>query len=315
MKILFIGGCSRSGSTLLGRVLGEPADAVCVGETRYLWSRGLLNNVQCGCGEPFRSCPFWSAVGEHAFGGWDRVDAARLSEIDRLTNLPGALPIGWLPWLRPRLRAMITEYATCLTALYEAISHVSGANMIVEMSRDPTFARLLMRMPDSDVRILHLVRDSRAVAYSWTRTRRLPSPIGDQQFMPRFKVSETAISWMIRNAVFHVFSVARRPYLKLTHEGFLADPRATLRRLSAFAEEPLLAGGCEITDTQVKLGGHHIFSGNPMRSTTGWLPLRLDTAWQTQMPPSQFAKVTTITWPLLRLYGYRVMPRGARAEA
>jgi hypothetical protein len=35
LKILFVGGCSRSGSTLLGRVLGEPQDAVCVGETRH----------------------------------------------------------------------------------------------------------------------------------------------------------------------------------------------------------------------------------------------------------------------------------------
>jgi hypothetical protein len=194
IKILYIGGCSRSGSTLLGRVLGEAPDAVCTGETGYLWSRGLLNNVECGCGAPFRACSFWGAVADEAFGGSSRIDAERLTAVDRVTNLPGALPFYRLSSVRPELRATVDEYSARLAALYAAVSRVSEANVIVEMSRDPTFACLPMRIPGADVRIVHLVRDSRAVAYSWTRRMRLPSPIGEQQFMPQFNVTETARS-------------------------------------------------------------------------------------------------------------------------
>jgi hypothetical protein len=313
VKILYIGGYSRSGSTLLGRVLGERSDTVCVGETRYLWSRGLLENVECGCGQPFRSCPFWSAVGEDAFGGWNRVDAERLTEVDRVTNLSRALPFYWVPWMRPGLSDTISDYAARLAALYAAISRVSGAKMIIDLSKDPTFACLLMRIPRSDVRIVHLVRDSRAVAYSWTRRRREPSPIGGRQFMGQFSPTYTATNWLTWNAAFHALAAGRSPYLRLTYEGFVADPRAVLHKLSAFADEMLVPADSQLTNTEVKLNGHHIFSGNPMRTATGWLPLRLDNEWQTQLSTAQLAKVTAITWPLLRLYGYPLVPAARSA--
>jgi Sulfotransferase family len=314
LKVLYVGGYARSGSTLLSRVLGESPGMVCIGETRYLWSRGLLNNVDCGCGVPFRSCPFWSAVGDEAFGGWDRVDAERLTEIDRVTNLPQALPLHWAPWLRRGMRDTISDYADRLAELYAAIARVSGAKMIVEMSKDATFACLLRRIPDSDVRVVHLVRDSRAVAYSWARKRRMPSPIGAQVFMPQSGPLETATKWLAWNTSLHVLAAARFPYLKLNYESFVADPRGALQKISAFAGEALVPSYSELTDTEVKLGDHHIFSGNPMRATTGWLPIRIDNEWQTQLTTAQFAKVTGLTWPLLSLYGYPLVPAARRAS-
>ncbi len=46
-----------------------------------------------------------------------------------------------------------------------------------------------------------------------------------------------------------------------------------------------MPSGSQLRDTEVNLGEHHIFSGNPMRASTGWMPVRLDTEWQTQLPP------------------------------
>jgi hypothetical protein len=316
VKVLYVGGYSRSGSTLLARVLGEPPGTVCVGETRFLWSRGLVDNVDCGCGAAFRSCAFWTEVGQEAFGGWDRVDAHRLSEVDRVTNLLSALPVYRAAWLRPSVGAMIDDYTAHLVQLYAAISRVSGAATIVEMSKHPTFACLLMRMPDTDVRILHLVRDSRAVAYSWTRRRHLSSPIDGKHFMPRFGAGETATKWLAWNLVFHALSTGRTPYMRLSYESFVADPRTALRQISAFADQSLFPVAGSLAGTQVKLSDHHIFSGNPMRSTTGWVPIRLDGEWQTALSSAQLAKVTAITWPLLGLYGYPLRAGyGGTAEA
>ena len=81
-----------------------------------------------------------------------------------------------------------------------------GRKTIIETSKDPTFACLLMRMPSSDVRIVHLVRDSRAVAYSWTRRRREPSPIRRTAFMPQFSPAHTAKSWSTWNLSFAALS-------------------------------------------------------------------------------------------------------------
>jgi hypothetical protein len=45
-----IGGASRSGSTLLAALLGKTKGFMAVGELRYIWSRGYLNNELCGYG-------------------------------------------------------------------------------------------------------------------------------------------------------------------------------------------------------------------------------------------------------------------------
>src|SRR5207245_4821641 len=72
--VLYLGGVGRSGSTLVDRILGQVPGLFSGGEIRDLWARGLIENRQCGCGTPFRSCSFWTEVGRRAFGGWDRID-------------------------------------------------------------------------------------------------------------------------------------------------------------------------------------------------------------------------------------------------
>jgi hypothetical protein len=311
-KVLYVGAFTRSGSTLMGRILGEAPGAVCVGETRYLWSRGLLDNVRCGCGQPFRSCSFWGAVGAEAFGGWERVDAERLAEVDDTTNGPRTLPLHWMPSLRAGFTEAVAYYVSHLTRLYAAIARVAEVGTIVDTSKDPNFASLLTYMSGVDVRILHLVRDSRAVAHSWTRSKRLASPIGDQTFMDRFRPLDTAPRWLIWNMAFHMFAARRLPYARITYESFVSAPRDTLQRLSAFAGESLELPTSQLEDHRVKLAGHHIFSGNPMSDNTGWLEIGLDDEWQTALPARAFAQVTAITLPLLGLYGYPIVPAARR---
>src|SRR5215472_6776033 len=62
LRIIYIGGFGRSGSTLLGRRLGEAGNAVPVGELFYVWRVCVINNLRCGCGPPFDQCDFWLSV-------------------------------------------------------------------------------------------------------------------------------------------------------------------------------------------------------------------------------------------------------------
>ena len=79
VRVLYIGGEGRSGSTVLSAVLGNHEGYVPVGELPDVWL-ALLRNDRCGCGEPFATCPFWTAVGDLAFGGWQSVDVAEVLE-------------------------------------------------------------------------------------------------------------------------------------------------------------------------------------------------------------------------------------------
>lgn len=288
---------------------------MCVGETRYLCTRGILDDVQCGCGRSFHSCAFWQAVGEEGFGGWGEVDTERLVEVDSATIRLRALPFHRVPALRPGFAAALEEYTSWLTTLYAAIARVSGGKTIVETSKNPNFASLLTRMRDTDLRIIHLVRDSRAVAYSWTRNKPMPSPIGDQELMPRFNPVRTAMRWLASNMAFPALAAERSPYIRLRYDDFVTDPRGALQKLSTFADTSLCLPDSALTENKVKLGEHHIFSGNPMRASTGWVELRIDDEWQTMLPRRQFAEVTAITWPLLRRYDYPTVPPGRRTAA
>ena len=91
VRVLYLAGSGRSGSTLLTTILGQLAGFFAAGELRYLWQRGVLENRPCGCGLPVNDCPFWSAVrrelpADNAAGIADRL-RTRL----RLRGLPALL--------------------------------------------------------------------------------------------------------------------------------------------------------------------------------------------------------------------------------
>ena len=73
-RVLFIGGYARSGSTVLDILLGQSEGFCSVGELRFIWQRGFVEDQRCGCGETFSQCPFWTRVVDVAFGGADGID-------------------------------------------------------------------------------------------------------------------------------------------------------------------------------------------------------------------------------------------------
>jgi hypothetical protein len=57
VRVLYIGGLGRSGSTLLDRMIGQLPGFFSAGEIREVWQQGLRENRPCGCGTPFRPWP------------------------------------------------------------------------------------------------------------------------------------------------------------------------------------------------------------------------------------------------------------------
>lgn len=47
-KVVLVAGSGRSGSTVLGNILGSVDGAFCGGEIRYLWERGLRDDRLTG---------------------------------------------------------------------------------------------------------------------------------------------------------------------------------------------------------------------------------------------------------------------------
>ena len=62
--------------------------------------------------------------------------------------------------------------------LYSSIMARTGCSVIVDSSKFASYGHLLASNPAFDVRVIHLVRDSRAVAHSWQRRKRRTQATG-----------------------------------------------------------------------------------------------------------------------------------------
>ena len=175
--------------------------------------------------------------------------------------------------------------------------------MIVDSSKRLTYAVLLSLLPFADLRVVHLVRDSRAVAYSWAKNKESPAVVGGR-LMPQRTPAQASRDWSIRNYSYAFLSGFTR-LSPLRYEDFVNNPMfylaKTLARLG-FDDE---AGSLPIVDgREISLSVDHTVSGNPSRFKTGNIELRPDEEWKVKMRGVDKNVVTALTAPLLVKYGY-----------
>ena len=305
VAVLYIGGCQRSGSTLLDRMISQSEGHVSAGEIVHLWARGLLDNELCGCGDRFRDCPFWTEVGDVAFGGWAHLDVERTLSLQRRVDRNRYIFFMLWPWLAPRYRRDLARYVAILTRLYSAI-HQVGGSVIVDSSKHASTAFLLRAVPSIDLRIVHLVRDSRGVAYSLLKRVRRPEAVDREAFMFRASPWRSGLEWLVFNALFHILDLMGTPTTRVRYEVLVRHPRDTLAQILGRNGRTATTGGDLgfIDGSTVVLDIDHTAAGNPVRFEHGAFLLRVDTAWRSAMLPRDRRVTTWMTWPLLKVYGY-----------
>ena len=309
MKILYIGGYSRSGSTLLLRLLGESPGLVPVGELFDVWNRSYAENQLCGCGLGFRECPFWREVTLQAYG----VEPGDLPWADyeaRRQDVQGhkAIPRLWVPALRSRrYRHELASYASDLGSLYRAIFSVSKGRLVLDSSKVPQFAWILAEVPGIEVHLVHLVRDSRAAAFSWTRHKVRPEISWKVQAMDRHSVGRSALEWNLFNTMLGSNRKILTSYTLVRYEDLVEDPSAELRKISRAVGEPI-AGDDLLDQGDVHLSTAHTASGNPSRFTVGPIKIRRDDEWLQGLAPRDRLEVTALSLNGLRKYRYPLAP-------
>src|ERR1022692_2745595 len=127
LRVIYLGGLGRSGSTLLERLLGELPGVSALGEVVHMWRRGVAENERCGCGEAFSSCGFWSKVGKSAFDGWDKISVDRMTRLRETTDRTRYIPLLAGRRLPAAGRERLTEYTDHYLRVYEAVAETTGA--------------------------------------------------------------------------------------------------------------------------------------------------------------------------------------------
>ena len=302
LKVLYVTGFGRSGTTILDNILGQLDGVFAAGELHYLWDRSLEQNRLCACGEAFSDCPVWQRVMASLGAGYE-PDTARLVQLRENLNPRRSI------WARLRGSSLsaspeVAEYAAAMERLYRGVADATDSRVVVDSSKSPALGHLLDLMPGIDPYVVHLVRDPRAVAFSWLK-RKVYDPSGDEpMYMSQHPPARSAKLWLVWNLTAEMIW-ARRPgrYLRLRYEDFTDRPRETLEKVVRLIldEVPPLPF---VGDFEVNLTRSHSMAGNPSRFETGTVAIRRDDTWRQQLPPSVQRLVTLLTWPLARRYGY-----------
>jgi len=304
----YIGGLGRSGSTLLETIAGC-FDEVCVlGEVVHLWERAVRDDRLCSCGERFSHCPFWLQVGDLAFGGWRCADADDMRRLWLQVDRTRKIPVTVASCDESTHARAMREYSDRFAAVYVAAAQVSGASVVIDSSKHASTAVVLRRHPGLDLRVVHMVRDSRGVAYSWAKEIAAePDHAADDNpfYMHRYPPWLAAMHWNTQNAAFGALARTTMPVWLLRYEDLLAEPVETTRQLAVFFGLPVSRITEFLSSTQVLVGRRtHQIAGNPMRFNTGPVALRRDDAWRDKLPAVDRRLVTAMTAPLMRRYGY-----------
>jgi hypothetical protein len=306
-RILFIVGMGRSGTTLLELLLGRLQGWVAGGELRRYWHGEAIPGWICGCGRPLADCEFWSQVrAELREGGilpdeYPRFLALQHSHL-RLRPVPMARLVlgasGAGDTLSPLYR-----YQLAMSRLYRAVARVGEARVVVDSSKQPPDAYLTTWNPEVEVFAVHLVRDPRAVAHSFSK--RIPEPQPDFEYMPSSGPLGTTIRWDLRQGLCETLLKRRLGgrYTRMRYEDLVRDPAAAVRSIARFAHEPDPDLGF-LHDGRVEFDPNHTFSGNPFRLRQAAIEIHPDEAWRAKMSAGDKALATATALPLLKRYGY-----------
>ena len=293
--VLFIVGASRSGSTLLERLLNELPGVMSVGELMRVWQRGFVENQLCSCGQPFQDCPFWGEVRQRLDAD-GVVDAGAVDALSRRAFKRGLRP-------RPTGEAILTHWSR----LFGAIADASGAHWLVDSSKDPVYAAQLAHLPGFQTRYLHLIRDPRAVAYSKMRRRLRPEIHWAEAYMATRSAWGSAGSWNRTHRLAEaVHKAVDRPWQRLRYEDLAADPRGALSPLVSALSLPLTDADplAFLGQGVARVGVGHSVSGNPMRFDHGELRVVPDQEWRHALPRRSRFEVSLRSYAGLRRYGY-----------
>lgn len=304
INLLYIMGHGYSGSTLLTFLLGVHPEIATVGEMGIApraKGKGRPDEFLCSCKTPIRECDFWQQVTEgmerrgYAFDVWETAHEFRargggltdavLRAVQRgpLFEAARQVALGTFPRARRELRRILRYNE----ALVRVVTAIKRCRTFLDSSKRPERAVYLRRVPSLDVKVIHLVRDGRAVSYSSMKNLGLGP-------------AEAAESWIADN---RSSEHARRYFpadrwMSLRYEDLCADPPAALGRIYRFAGVQPKNGAEE----DFRAVEQHII-GNRMRlSNTS--EIRLDERWKTALTAEQMQVIESRVGAMNRRYGY-----------
>jgi len=297
LRVIFIAGHGRSGSTILDALLAQSAGVTGTGELVNLVSGGLESGEFCACGNAVRECEFWSEVGSK----WSEICGSKA--VAGFRELNASLHRRRSPWNRRTIAGQRGNAAQLDLGLFQAIAETCGDSTLIDSSKVPARLDALARIDGLDLRVIHLIRDPSSVAKSLSRPLSKNRSMGVQVDLPARRQLRSAAAWAVKNL--STERIIRRHGLRscrVRFEDLTSNPEETLNRIAA-ATDMDLSGSIEVVRSGAPITFGHTVAGNRVRMQG---PVRL--LHKSPKPEDAENRLgagsALITAPLARRYGY-----------
>lgn len=281
IKVLYIVGCGRSGSTIIDIVLGNHKNIESVGELISLPKLGWIDNGYCSCGLRANECDFWSSVRRE----WERLSG--LKNVNDYVDQKNKLDRLWRRFEEFKAPDIFSTefklFAKNTYYLYKAIQTISGKSVVVDSSKNPLTAYLLSFITDIDLRIIHLVRDPRGVTWSQKKSLSKDERSGIKKSINSIPMWHSALNWRRINlrSEWVCNQCSSDKTLQISYEDFMASPRDALMKIGQLISEDFEEVIAIIESNSSLILGHNI-AGNRVRMSNE-LKLKFDDEWNKKL--------------------------------
>lgn len=254
--VIFIIGAGHSGSTILSKALNAHSSIFALGEISNFEEDYKKDMSLCGCATPIRECPFWEKVnGELRKNiGFGIKDQPRAFNLKKERNSLFDKALFWFQRnLAVNFNIKTNHYSDRLKnihQLFETIFNLTRSEALVDSSKSPKRALLLKNYFKKfyNIKIVHLVRDGRAVFYSYSKgyyqVKMRNSETGEQETKTFYTDGKRAKEeilkiWQKANKsafIYHKNIMKNKNYFFMRYEDFANQPEKYLKRLLQFIE-------------------------------------------------------------------------------
>jgi len=304
LRVLYVAGCGRSGSTILDTVLGNHPGIESVGEACHVVTNAWLReDAYCACGKPGRECDFWREVHSHWHRRVGQVDLAGYMKTARAVE--SSLRISVTQRCLAAGEPRHLEYLRLTVGLLAAIRDVSGAQVVVDSSKTPSRALALSMAEGVDLRLIHMVRDCRGVFWSGKKRFRKDERAGISKDDEGKGVVRAMKAWTAANLITGQLRrcLPKEYSIRLRYEDLITQPGIELRRIGDLVGMDLEPLAAAVAGGQPMSIGHTI-AGNRLRMA-GSVQLRPDVEWVEKLTWREQAACWALAGWLMKAYGYR----------
>lgn len=273
IKIIYISGIGRSGSTLLDLLISTSNDVFSVGEI-YKFNEMINENVCCSCGEIFNECSFWSNFKTKDYNLVNRYNLK-----DYLSTI--------LFLLNPLSKNLkFKEKSNNFEIFNEINKRRNVETYILDSSKD--LVRLIELSQDErfDVYNISVFRDGRAVANSFNSKTQSH---GKNYFLSLLK-------WIFVNIALIKFQKKSNiKSLNVSYDKFCENPMYYLKEIEKFVGIDIPSNYIEIAKNM----DYHNIGGNRLRLKENRAKLeaiKIDNKWQYQQNFCTKSVATVLTF-------------------